>query len=106
MVLQYAAFGILADSPFRNTFSNFYSIRTNDEGAGSPGGFFSLVKEKKFEIIAPMRVTSFSPDGKGVVLVDGRYVEAAAVVLATGYTSSWDPLFSCESRLTLLRTIN
>ena len=51
-------------------------------------------KQQKFEMIAPARVERFSEDGLGIVLDNGRKVEASAVILATGYGSSWDALFS------------
>ena len=64
-------------------------MRTNDEGVPVDDGFFKLVEAGKIEVIAPARVDRFGDDGHSVVLQDGRIVEADAVILATGFTSSW-----------------
>ena len=85
-------FSIPSSSPFRNAHSLFWGIRINDEGVGSPTGFFSAVKENKINIISPARVKGFSDDGKGIVLENGKHIEAEAIILCTGFTSSWDPI--------------
>ena len=65
----------------------------NDEGVPQPNGFHSLALSGKIEVISPAYVTKFSDDGQSVVLDDGSYIRASAVVLATGYSSSWLPMF-------------
>lgn len=65
----------------------------SDEGVKRPDSFFSLVNYGKIKPIAPRRVASFSSDGSGVILDDGTTVKAGALVLATGYSSSWTGLF-------------
>lgn len=52
-----------------------------------------LVKAGKIDIVAPARVASYSSDGESVILNNGGKLKADTVVLATGYTSSWHPLF-------------
>ncbi|OCH90140.1 FAD/NAD(P)-binding domain-containing protein [Obba rivulosa] len=95
-VLQWSSFGALSvpgNSPLRRAHSLFWGIRTNDEGVGRPDGFHALVNAGKIELIAPARAASYGADGHSVVLNDGRVVEADAVILCTGYTSSWDKVF-------------
>ncbi|KAI5122659.1 hypothetical protein M0805_007920 [Coniferiporia weirii] len=93
-----STFSIPAASPFRNAHSMFWGIRTNDEGVGAPTGFFSLVKEDKIDVIAPARASSFAANGRGVVLDNGRTIEADAVILCTGFNSSWGALFDEDTR--------
>lgn len=76
-------------SPLRNTHSLFWSIRIDDEGAPSPERFFNLVNAGKIDLIAPARAKQFGDDGKSIILEDGRIIEADAVILSTGFTSSW-----------------
>jgi dimethylaniline monooxygenase (N-oxide forming) len=73
-------------------YSLFWDIRLNDEGAQTKESFFTLANAGKIELVAPMHVTGYAPNGRGVVLRDARTLDADAVVLATGYTSSWDGL--------------
>ncbi|KAH9922177.1 uncharacterized protein B0H18DRAFT_1121005 [Fomitopsis serialis] len=65
----------------------------NNQGSGALGLFYRLVNEGAIDIIAPARVMSFSEEAQAVILNDGRMVRADAVVLGTGYTSSWNKLF-------------
>jgi hypothetical protein len=65
----------------------------NDEGSGRTNGFYDLVNKGKINLIAPARVVSFGTDRKSIVLNDGRIVKADAVVLATGFRSSWNGIF-------------
>ena len=81
------------DSPLRRAHPLYWSIRTNDEGCGNPEGFFALVNEGKLDLIAPARAKGYGEDGKSVKLSDGRTIQAEAVVLATGYRSSWKDIF-------------
>ena len=72
-------------------------MRTNDEGTGRKDGFHALVNEGKIELVAPARAAGYAADGKSVVLEDGRTVRAGAVVLATGFRSSWNGIFNEET---------
>lgn len=55
--------------------------------------FYKKVNEGAIDIITPARVKCFSDDQQAVVLEDGRLVPAEAVILGTGYLSSWNKLF-------------
>ncbi|KLO19083.1 FAD/NAD(P)-binding domain-containing protein [Schizopora paradoxa] len=98
---SFDTFKIPPSSPFRNSFSNFWEIRTNDEGSRSLSGFFDYLKQGKINVIAPARASRFAEDGSGLILEDGSKVKAGTVVLATGYKSSWDNLFDEETRQSL-----
>ncbi|KAF9499126.1 FAD/NAD(P)-binding domain-containing protein [Pleurotus eryngii] len=91
---SFDALKIAKDSPLRNAHSLFWGIRTNDEGVLRPNGFHSLVADGKIDLVAPARVIGYGEDGKSVTLSDGRTLDAAAVILGTGFTSSWKGLFS------------
>lgn len=52
-----------------------------------------LVNEGKILIEAPAKAVEFGEDGRSIVLNDGRVIRADAIVLATGYESSWTDLF-------------
>ncbi|KAI9057640.1 FAD/NAD-P-binding domain-containing protein [Trametes sanguinea] len=80
-------------SPLRNVASPFWSVRANDEGVPRSNGFHALALAGKIQVITPAHVTGFGQDGKSVMLEDGRRLAASAVVLATGYRSSWEDLF-------------
>lgn len=86
---QFDDLGVPKDSPLRHVHTPFWSLRLNDEGVPTPDRFFALVAAGKIELIAPARAAHFAPGGAGVVLEDGTVVPADAVVLATGYGSSW-----------------
>ncbi|KZP03480.1 FAD/NAD-P-binding domain-containing protein [Athelia psychrophila] len=95
-ILQMASlftFNIAKDSPLRKTRSLFLSVRANDEGVGRPNSFYDLVNRGKIELAAPARMASYGPDRKSVLLNDGRVLAADAVILATGFKSSWGPIF-------------
>ena len=96
MVLRKHVLGLPRDSPLRNTHSIFWDTRTNDEGVPREGTFHSLANAGKIKMISPARVATFGDDGKSVVLDDGSTVPASAVVLATGYKSTWRPIFDGE----------
>lgn len=59
----------------------------------TPGGFFDLLKKGKVNVEAPERVEGFAESGAGLKLESGKVVRTDAVVLATGYKSSWENLF-------------
>ncbi|KAI0791071.1 FAD/NAD-P-binding domain-containing protein [Abortiporus biennis] len=90
------AFGVSSDSPLRRTHSMFWGVRTNDEGVGSPTSFYQLVKAGKVNIIAPNRASEFVREG--VKLQDGTVLRANAVILSTGYESSWKGLMNEETQ--------
>ncbi|KAJ3848175.1 FAD/NAD-P-binding domain-containing protein [Lentinula lateritia] len=94
---SFDAAGVTKDSPLRNTQDAFWGVRINDEGVPKPNGFHMLVKEGKIDIVAPARVASYSSDGESLMLNNGGKLKADTVVLATGYTSSWHPLFDEET---------
>ncbi|KAI0315357.1 FAD/NAD-P-binding domain-containing protein [Amylostereum chailletii] len=89
--------GVPADSPIRRTFSPFWSVRINDEGVPRANGFHALANAGKIALVAPARVAGFGEDGRSVVLEDGRTLRADAVVLATGYRSSWPQMFDGQT---------
>ncbi|KIJ54017.1 hypothetical protein M422DRAFT_201119 [Sphaerobolus stellatus SS14] len=90
---SFDALKIPKNSPLRNAHSIFWGIRTNDEGAGRPTGFHTMVSAGKIALEAPARVERFGDDGRSVVLNNGKVLKADAVILATGYTSSWKNIF-------------
>jgi DNA-binding transcriptional MocR family regulator len=49
----------------------------------------------KVDVVAPARVKSFAAEG--LLLENGDRVGADAVVLTTGYTSSWEKLFDGDA---------
>lgn len=98
---KFFSLNIPLNSPLRRTHSLFYGVRTNDEGNGRPNGFHALVNAGKIDLIAPARAIGYEqsqkPNQIKVKLNDGRTLEACAVVLATGYKSSWEALFDGET---------
>jgi hypothetical protein len=88
--------GVSRESPLRRTHSLFWGTRTNDEGTPHEGSFHALAVSGKISLVAPARVAKFGDDGRSVVLEDGRVFPAAAVILATGYESTWRPIFDGE----------
>ena len=82
------------DSPLRNAHSLFWGNRTNDEGTGRKDGFHTLINQGKIKLVAPARVKGYTLDGESVMLRDGRTLRADAVVLATGFSSSWTGIFT------------
>jgi dimethylaniline monooxygenase (N-oxide forming) len=82
------------DSPLRNAYSLFWSIRNNDEGPGRVDGFHALVEQGKINLFAPAKVKGYASDGESIVLWDERTLRADAVILATGFSSSWTGIFT------------
>ena len=72
-------------------------MRTNDEGNGRSNGFHALVNAGKIELVAPARAVGYERSAETkhirVNLNNGKSLEASAVVLATGFKSSWEGLF-------------
>ena len=88
--------GITSDSPLHRSHSLFWDTRTNDEGVPTEGSFHALAVSGKISLVSPARVARFGDDGRSVILDDGRVLPAAAVILATGYQSTWRPIFDGE----------
>jgi dimethylaniline monooxygenase (N-oxide forming) len=94
--VQLHVLGISSDSPLRRSHSIFWDTRTNDEGVPSEGSFHALADSGKISLVSPARAAKFGDDGRSVILDDGRVFPAAAVILATGYQSTWRPIFDGE----------
>ncbi|KAK0237298.1 FAD/NAD-P-binding domain-containing protein [Armillaria nabsnona] len=94
---SYRAFHIPEGSPLRLSQDVFWSLRVNDEVSRRNNGFHSLANDGKIGIIAPARAVAFGDDGHSIVLSDGSTVRADALVLATGYQSSWSHIFDDET---------
>ncbi|KAH8092182.1 FAD/NAD-P-binding domain-containing protein [Cristinia sonorae] len=92
-------------SPLRSTRSLFWGVRTNDEGAGGSDRFHALVHAGKIKLLAPARAERYLAPAEGasgetvvVQTSDGQRISANAVILATGYKSSWTKLFDESTR--------
>ncbi|KAL1940037.1 hypothetical protein VTO73DRAFT_9372 [Trametes versicolor] len=94
---SFKAVNVPTDSPLRNTVSPFWHIRINDEGVPRDNGFHALALAGKINVITPAHAVGFSEDGQSVTLDNGRSIRASAIVLATGYQSSWSPLFEANA---------
>ncbi|KAI0355439.1 FAD/NAD-P-binding domain-containing protein [Trametes cingulata] len=90
---SFNAAGIPANSPLRNTVLPYWHIRVNDEGVPRQNGFHALASSGKIEVLTATHAVRFGEDRHSVILADGRSVRASAMVLATGYQSSWTSLF-------------
>lgn len=82
------------DSPLRHAHSMFWGIRTNDEGTWRSDGFHALVNEGKIKLVAPNRAIGYASDEKSIVLQNGDLLPADAVILTTGFCSSWKGIFT------------
>ncbi|KAF8148269.1 hypothetical protein B0H34DRAFT_737616 [Crassisporium funariophilum] len=92
---SFDSFDIPKDSPLRKTpHSLFWGVRLSDEGSVRPTSFYSLVMSGEIEVIAPARVSGYVEDGLSMMLNDGRTLSPKAVILATGYQSSWSKIFT------------
>ena len=67
--------------------SAYWNPRTNDEAVPQPRAFHPLAVAGKIEVISPSYVKSYHKDG--IILDDDRVIAASAVIVATGYKSSW-----------------
>nr|VWO99039.1 14-alpha sterol demethylase Cyp51A (EC [Ganoderma boninense] len=94
---SYSAAGVPADSPLRHAVLPYWHTRVNDEGVPRANGFHSLVTGGKIEVVCPARVTGYGPDGHSVVLDGETTRPASAVILCTGYTSSWPAMFDAQT---------
>ncbi|THU85521.1 FAD/NAD-P-binding domain-containing protein [Dendrothele bispora CBS 962.96] len=94
---SFKSFGIPKDSPLRLSQDIFWSLRVNDEVCRRGNSFHTLAREGKIKLIAPKRAVCFGKDGRSVVLSDGQIIKADAIILATGYTSSWSKIFDQQT---------
>ena len=62
-----------------------------------PDSFYSLANPGVIEVIAPARVLGYAEDGVSLLLSNGTLFRPKVVILATGYQSSWSPIFTRES---------
>jgi dimethylaniline monooxygenase (N-oxide forming) len=110
---QMKSYHIPEDHPLRLTRSMFWEGRTNDEGVRRDDSFHSLVLKGKINVKGGVRVvgwrsqdpvedvpgrdsklrTKTDTDEAYLLLSDGDKLYPGAVVLCTGYTSSWDAVF-------------
>ena len=70
----------------------FWDVRYGDEGVPREDSFPALVLQGKIKLEGSNHVSGYYEDG--VVLDTGEKVEASAIILATGYKSSWDSVFN------------
>lgn len=94
--MQLDVLNIPKDSPLRNAHSLFWGIRTNDEGTGRKDGFHALVNQGKLKLVAPARAERYASDGESIMLQNEQTLRADAVILATGFASSWTGIFTGE----------
>lgn len=92
--VQFDVLKIPKDSPLRNAHSLFWDIRINDEGTGRENGFHALVNRGKINLVAPNKAEGYASDRESIMLQDGRTLRADAVILATGFSSSWTGIFT------------
>lgn len=90
LLSQYAVYSLSDDSPLRTSYSMLWSMRISDEGVYKKDGFHALVNEGAIKIIKPARAVTFSEDGQSLLLNNGQSIPADVVILATGYSSSWN----------------
>lgn len=88
------AYNIPKDSPLRITQSLFWGVRTNDVGSVSPDSYLARAVNGEVDVVAPARAVGFALDGESVLLDTGKTLKADAVILATGYKSSWPKMIS------------
>ncbi|CAA7266120.1 unnamed protein product [Cyclocybe aegerita] len=93
---SFDAFQVPQNSPLRRTHPMFWGIRLSDDGNYRPDCFHALVNTGAIDIISPARVEGYSKDGKSLVVSDGTIVSPKAVLLATGYQSSWSDIFATK----------
>ncbi|KAL4071253.1 hypothetical protein V8B97DRAFT_2043915 [Scleroderma yunnanense] len=94
---SYKALDIPEDSLLRNSYSLFWGTHTNDEGVKRKDSFYSLALDGKIELVAPTKVVGYTDGGQSLLLRNGTKLRANTVILATGYSSSWAPIFSAET---------
>lgn len=105
---------IPTSSPLHNIPDVFWSVRVNDEGVPDPARFHALVNEGKINLVAPTRVIRYTGSGTDEFSAptitaetsDGQHIMANAVVVCTGYGSSWAKLFDGTSYTYNLLTLS
>ncbi|KAI0056612.1 FAD/NAD-P-binding domain-containing protein [Artomyces pyxidatus] len=97
----FMAVGVAKDSPLRRINSPFWTIHVSDEGVPSENRFHMLANTGKIDLAIPARVETYGGDGKTLILKDGSVLRADAVILATGYSSSWNSIFDKETSATV-----
>lgn len=90
LIVQYDALCVPEDSPLRAAPLLFWSTQTNDDGVPRDDSFYGLVNKGRIALVSPARAAAFGTDGHSILLNDGRTLEADTVILATGYSSSWN----------------
>ncbi|KAJ3527639.1 hypothetical protein NMY22_g9712 [Coprinellus aureogranulatus] len=88
---SYTTYEIPEDSPLRDTHSLFWDTRYGDQGVRRDDSFPALASQGKITLRTKVHVSRYYEGG--VELGTGEKLEAAAVILATGYRSSWDGMF-------------
>ncbi|KAF9523127.1 hypothetical protein CPB83DRAFT_799685 [Crepidotus variabilis] len=89
---SFDTFNIPHGSPLRRTHSLFWNIRTSDEGNFRPDNYFALVQTGAIDVVSGTRAMGYTDDGTSVLLSNGDKIACKVVVLATGYSSSWDKI--------------
>ena len=89
VISQFKTAGIPSNSPLRNAASLYWDTRINDEGVPQSNGFHALAVTGRIQIFSPARVAGYGHDGLSVLLDDGRAIPASAVIVGTGFKSSW-----------------
>ncbi|KAJ3512117.1 hypothetical protein NLJ89_g3713 [Agrocybe chaxingu] len=90
------AFALPLDSPLRSKHNVFWCIRLSDEGVPFAKGFHALADAGKIGLVAPAHVIGYAQDGESIRVDNGTSIKAKAVVLCTGYKSSWESIFTPE----------
>ncbi|TFK38930.1 hypothetical protein BDQ12DRAFT_735153 [Crucibulum laeve] len=91
---SFATYKVPLNSPLRLSRSLFWQLRGGDEGVYRPNSYHSFVNSGTIEVVAPARAVGFTEDS--VLLSTGERLPAKAVIVCTGYSSSWDGLFDSK----------
>ncbi|KIK66415.1 hypothetical protein GYMLUDRAFT_38202 [Collybiopsis luxurians FD-317 M1] len=94
---SFKTFQIPPASPLRLSQDPFWSLRVNDEVCRRGNSFHVLASQGNIRIEAPARAIALGEDGRSVCLSNGKMIKASAIVLATGYESSWKDLFDVQT---------
>lgn len=91
--MQYKALRIPENSLLRHSHSLFWGTHTNDEDIWREDSFYSLALDGKITLAVPTKVLGYT-GAESLLLRNGTELKANAVILATGYGSSWTNIFS------------
>ncbi|KAF5388998.1 hypothetical protein D9757_005121 [Collybiopsis confluens] len=115
---SFKSFKIPHSSPLRLAQDPFWSLRVNDEvrvrvktrvreGENDRKTFHELVNRGSIRVEAPARVLGIGTrkrqdngegeDEQDLTLSNGQAIRPSAIILATGYESSWPDLFDAET---------